>query len=287
MRIENGERSLAGRTILGVGLGAMNLSWSSAAPSRAERVRVIEAAIDAGMQLVDTADVYAPNADAIGHNEELVAQAVRGRDVVIATKGGVVRRGDEWLHDGSPAHLRRACEASLARLGRIDLYYLHAVDDRVPIEESIGALARLREEGKIGAVGVSNVTRGELERALSVAPIAAVQNAASPYHATALTDGVLALCEERSIAFVAHSAMGGWRAGETAHLSILRELADELGATPFEIVIAWLLGASERTIVIPGASRIENVRASAAAAGLSLATDQRVRLERVLIEGPV
>ncbi|MCZ7681439.1 MAG: aldo/keto reductase [Sandaracinaceae bacterium] len=173
-------RALAGRTVHGVGLGAMNLSWPGPA-SRRERVRVIEAALDAGAALIDTADVYAPSAEEIGHNERLVRDAARGRDVMVASKGGVVRRGDAWLHDGSPAHLYAACEASLSRLGRIDLYYLHAVDERVPVEESVGALARLRDEGKIGAIGVSNVTRAELERALREAPIAAVQNEASPY----------------------------------------------------------------------------------------------------------
>lgn len=274
-------RELAGRTILGVGLGAMNLSWAGG-PREADAVRVIRAALDAGVQLVDTADVYAPSADAVGHNERLVARATRGRDVLIATKGGVVRRGDEWRHDGRPEHLRAACEASLARLGRIDLYYLHAVDEAVPIEESVGALARLRDEGKIGAIGVSNVTPAQLERALREAPIAAVQNEASPYRPSGLTDGTLALCEARGVAFVAHSPMGGWRARETAHLPILRELAAELGTSCFGVVIAWLLGASDRAIAIPGASRVENARASAAAAALSLTEAQRARLERAL-----
>ncbi len=275
------DRSLAARAIFPIGLGAMNLSLEGA-PSRVEALRVIEAAIDAGMQLVDTADVYAPDASSIGRNEELVAEATRGREVVIATKGGVRREGEAWLHDGRPAHLRAACEASLARLGRIDLYYLHAVDARVPIEESVGELARLRAEGKIGALGVSNVTRDELARALREAPIAAVQNEASPYRPEGLADGVLALCEERSIAFVAHSPMGGWRAHRTAHLPILRELADELGVTPFAVVIAWLLGSSDRVLAIPGASRIENARASAAAASLALDDSARRRLERAL-----
>lgn len=274
-------RRIAGREVLPIGLGAMNLSLAGG-PSRSDAIRVIHAALDAGITLVDTADVYAPSAEAIGHNEELVREATRGRDVLVATKGGVRRRGEEWLHDGRPAYLRAACEASLARLGRIDLYYLHAVDGEVPIEESAGELARLRDEGKIGAIGVSNVTRGELERALRVAPIAAVQNAASPYRPGALRDGVLELCEREGIAFVAHSPMGGWRAGETAHLPILRELAWELDTTPFTIVLAWLLGASSALIAIPGASREENARASARAASVRLTPEQALRLERAL-----
>jgi aryl-alcohol dehydrogenase-like predicted oxidoreductase len=281
MPVTAAPRRLAGRAVFPIGLGAMNLSWTGS-PARAESVRVIAAAIDAGMELVDTADVYAPSADEIGHNELLVAEATRGRDVVIATKGGVRRAGDQWRHDGRPEHLRAACEASLGRLGRIDLYYLHAVDAGVPIEESVGTLARLRDEGKIGAIGISNVDPGQLDRALHEAPIAAVQNEVSPFRPEGLTDGVLAACEARSIAFVAHSPMGGWRAGETAHLPILRELAEELGVTPFAVVIGWLLAASERLLVIPGASRIANARASAEAAGLLLDPDRSVRISRGL-----
>ncbi len=276
------KRLLAGREITPVGLGAMNLSLPGG-PTRAQAVRVIHAALDAGIELVDTADVYAPSAGEIGHNESIVREAVRGREVLVASKGGVRRDGEEWLHDGRPAHLRAACEASLARLGRIDLYYLHAVDATVPIEESVGELARLRDEGKIGAIGVSNVTRDELERALRVAPIAAVQNRASPYHPLGLRDGVLELCERRGVAFVAHSPMGGWRAGETTHLPVLRELAWELDATPFSVVLAWLLGASDALIAIPGASREENARASAAAAELRLTGEQAARIERALL----
>jgi aryl-alcohol dehydrogenase-like predicted oxidoreductase len=253
-------RSIAGREIFEVGLGSMNLA--TAADPRA----VIEAALDAGMQMIDTADVYAPDAQRVGYVEHIVGEFA-GK-AMIATKGGVRRDGEAWIHDGRPEHLRRACEASLARLGRIDLYYLHAVDERVPIEESIGELARLSHEGKIGAIGVSNVDRVQIERALREADIAAVQNELSPYVAGDLS--VLELCEERSIAFVAHSPMGGWRAGSTAHLAALRSTGDRLGASPFEVVIAWLLSLSPSILVIPGASRPENARASAAAATLRL-----------------
>ena len=149
-------RALAGRTIFDVGYGAMNLSWADG-PPRERAIAVLRAAIESGIEHVDTADVYAPDARSIGHNEELVRAA--GIDALIATKGGVRREGERWSHDGRPAHLRAACEASLRRLGReqIELYYLHAVDDRVPIEESVGALFDLRREGKIAHVGVSRL----------------------------------------------------------------------------------------------------------------------------------
>lgn len=269
-----------------VGLGAMNLSFGGA-PSRAEAIRVVRAALDAGVTLIDSADVYAPHADAVGHNEALLAEATRGRDVTLATKGGVIRRGeDEWLHDGRPAHLEVACEASLRRLGReaIDLYYLHAVDDAVPIEESVGALLRLRERGWIREIGVSNVDRAQLERAASVAPIVAVQNEASPYRPGWERDGVLAWCEAHGVAFVAHSPMGGWRAGRTAHLSGLSAVADEVGASPFQVILAWLLGSSDRVVPIAGASRPESVLSSVAAASLRLTETQRRRVAGAVAE---
>lgn len=265
---------------LRIGLGAMNLSLEGG-PSRAEAIRTVHAALDAGVRFFDTADVYAPSADAVGHNEALIAGALRGRpDVLVATKGGVRRRCDDWFHDGRPAHLREACEASLRRLGVdcVGLYYLHAIDERVPIEESVGALARLREEGKVRAIGVSNVDLGSLERAATVAPIAAVQNPAGPHHPGWRDDGALAWCEARGAAFVAHSPMGGWRAGETAHLPALRALADELGWTPYDVVLAWLLSESDAVVPIPGASRPENARASATAADKRLTDAQRSRL---------
>jgi aryl-alcohol dehydrogenase-like predicted oxidoreductase len=205
-----------------------------------------------------------------------------GERAFIATKGGVRREGEAWIHDGTPEHLRSACEASLRRLGRIDLYYLHAIDARVPIEESAGELARLRDEGKIARIGVSNVDRGALERAMTVAPIVAVQNEASPYRSETLRDGVLELCEAHGIAFVAHSPMGGWRAGSTAHSMPLREIADQIGTTPFAVVISWLLGRSPAIVPIPGASRAENARASAAAVSVSLDEAQRTALDRGL-----
>jgi aryl-alcohol dehydrogenase-like predicted oxidoreductase len=272
------KRPLCGRNVFPIGLGAMNLSLPDA-PSRAQAIGVIEEAIDLGIELVDTADVYAPSADQVGHNERLIAAAKIG-DAIVASKGGVVRDGDRWRHDGRPAHLRAACEASLARLGRIDLYYLHAIDERVPIEESIGELARLKDAGKIGAIGVSNADAISIERAMKVARIEAVQNEASPY--VTPDPGVLSICETNAIAFVAHSPMGGWRAGRTAHLPVLRAIADELSASPFEVVLAWLLSVSEAALPIPGASRIENVRSSVRAASLRLSVDQRLRISGAL-----
>jgi aryl-alcohol dehydrogenase-like predicted oxidoreductase len=168
--------------------------------------------------------------------------------------------------------LRSACEASLGALGVdcIDLYQLHGVDHGVPIEDSIGELARLSDEGKIAHVGVSNFSVSEIERAAAVLPIASVQNRASPYAARGLTDGVLDYCEAHGMAFIAYSPVGGHRAGRTAHEEPLCAVGDEVGATAFEVALAWLLAKSPALIPIPGASRPENARSSARAATLKL-----------------
>ncbi|HJL18764.1 MAG TPA: aldo/keto reductase [Sandaracinaceae bacterium LLY-WYZ-13_1] len=285
---DHASRRLAGRAVFPVGFGAMNLSLPDA-PSRREAIATVHAALDAGVDLVDTADVYAPDADAAGHNEALIAEALAGiaDRPLVATKGGVRRRGERWWHDGRPAHLRAACEASLRRLRveAIDLYYLHAVDDAVPVEESVGALARLREEGKVRAVGLSNVDHPTLARAAEVTPIAAVQNEAGPQRPGFAEDGVVAWCETHGAGFVAHSPMGGWRAGRTAHLAPLRAVADALGTDPFGAVLAWLLSTSPAVIPIPGASRPANARASAAAADLRLEPAARRRLVATLKRG--
>ncbi len=174
-------RRVAGRLVHPVAFGAMNLSLG---PAEADAIATVHAAIDAGAQLVDTADVYGPEIYAPHHNERLIGPALRAHpEVLLSTKVGVVRQGAAWLHCGRPDHLRGACEGSLAALGveTIDLLQLHAVDAEVAIEESVGALARLQEEGKARLLGLSNVTLAEVERARAVAAIASVQNEASVF----------------------------------------------------------------------------------------------------------
>lgn len=251
---------------------------------REEAVALVRHSIELGVRHIDTANVYAPSPDALGYAESVVGEAAREHpDVLIATKGGVRREGERWWHDGRPDHLRRACHASLRALEAesIELYYLHAVDDCVPIEESVGALAELQREGAIQHIGLSNVDRAQLLRAAEVAPIAAVQNEASPYRPHWKTDGVLGACAELGVAFVAHSPMGSWRAGSTAHLPILNELARELSTTPFGVVLAWLL-AEPHVLAIPGATRASSIEASLREAALSLSSEQRERLEASL-----
>lgn len=234
-------------------------------PSRADAVALLrEIAPQVGH--VDTADVY----DLDGqrhHGERLIAEALGGRGVV-TTKGGVVREGDDWRHVGTPEHLRSACEESLVALqrDRIDLYYLHAIDPDVPIEESVGALARLKAEGKIAAIGVSNVDVDALDRARAEAVVEAVQNEASPFVPPCPL--IRARCRSWDIPFVAYAPLGGWRAGRIAHEDPLRCVGEASGLSNHEVVLAWL--RAEGLVPLAGASRVANARSSLRAAGVTL-----------------
>ncbi|MBW2702971.1 MAG: aldo/keto reductase [Deltaproteobacteria bacterium] len=263
----------------------MNLSFEGR-PEEGQAIRVICEALDAGMQLLDTADVYGLGEHEFGHNEALVAKALKEwggsrESVVLATKGGVRRPGGDWVHDGSPAYLKSACEASLRALGvdRIDLYQLHAPDEQVPLSESLGALDELRREGKIRWMGLSNVSLAQIEQSLDSFDLVSVQNQASPYYLSGLQDGILALCEQKGLAFLAHSPLGGWQAGRIAHEVLLQELAAESGHSPHQLVLAWLLSRSPALMPIPGASRAGNAISSAAVARIVLDKDVLLRMD--------
>jgi aryl-alcohol dehydrogenase-like predicted oxidoreductase len=270
-----------------VGLGAMPLSCAGR-PSEDESVRLLRSAFDAGVDFVDTADVYCLDQRDAGHNERLIARALRehgaGR-ITVATKGGLLRPDGDWAEDGRPEHLRRACEASLAALTveRIDLYYLHAPDPSVPFADSVGALADLREAGKIAAIGLSNVTTEELTEALAIAPIAAVQNLCSPLAPEPLVDGMVATCAANGVAFVAYSPVGGADRAELAAHPALRTVAARHGVSPQRVALAWLLDASPCVLPIPGASRVASVLDSVAAAGLVLGSEDRALLDAALL----
>lgn len=270
-------RRLGELAIFPVALGAMNLSIEGRPPREVARA-TIRAALEEGVTLIDTADVYGLDGADANHGLRLLAEA-RGA-ALVSSKVGVRREGDAWLHDGRPAYLRAAAEASRIALeaDAFDVLHLHAVDARVPIEDSVGELARLREEGKARCLGVSNVTADELRRACAAAPIACVQNEASPF--VAPDPAVLAWCEAHGLAFLAYAPVGGWRAGRIAHDPTLRALAERYGATPFQIAIAALLGASPAIVPIAGASRPANARASARAAPLRLDAEDQATFER-------
>ncbi|APR77607.1 Aldo/keto reductase [Minicystis rosea] len=266
-----------------IGLGGMYLSITGR-PDETQGIRTIRAALDAGVTLIDTADVYCLDDGDIGHNERLIAKALAGRheQVVVATKGGLRRPGGAWTRDGRPEHLTAACEASLRALGvdAIDLYQLHAPDDDVPFADSVGAIARLREQGKVRRVGLSNVSAAELAEAARIVPIASVQNRWNPGHRNPERDGVLAACAAAGIAFLPYSPFGGARGAATlGERTSLSAEAARRGMSPHRLVLAWMIAKSPVVIPIPGARREESIRDSAEAASVTLSAADMAAIE--------
>src|SRR3954470_10605288 len=203
-------RSLADARVFPIGYGAMQLSLEGR-PDEPDAIRTIHAALDAGVNLIDTADAYCRDGSEVGHNERLIAKALRDRrdGVIVATKGGHTRNGEAWELDGSREHLRAACEASLRALetDRIDLYQYHRPDPKVPYEESIGAIKELQDEGKVRWVGISNANVEQIELACSIAEIVSVQNQLSLEYRSPIAKGEVEACEQRGIAFLPWSPL--------------------------------------------------------------------------------
>ena len=229
---------------------------------------MLRRADDLGVNLIDTADSYGPAV-----SEELIAEALHPypEDLVIATKGGLTRPGPgRWEADCRPERLKRCCEESLRRLkvDTIDLYQLHAVDPKVPYEESIGALAELREEGKVRHVGVCNVGLDELRLARSIVPVVSVQNR---YSMTARdSENVLEACERDGLGFLPWFPLD---AG-SAPRGKVEEVARRHGITPMQVALAWLLARSPVMIPIPGTSKVEHLEQNVAAAAVRLGDDE-------------
>lgn len=261
-----------------IGYGGMHLSIADR-PPEVEGVRVIHAALDAGMTVIDSADAYCLDATETGHNERLIARALRewngSRDkVIVATKGGIVRTGSRWDSNARPEHLRAACDASLKALGvsQIALYQLHAPDRSVPFDESVGALAQLQGVGKIKWIGLSNVSVSEIRQAESLVRVTTVQNRLNPWFREALADGVVAYCASRGIGFLAYSPTGGGRLTRKlpSHPAMV-EIGQRVGVTPHAVCLAWVLSRGATVIAIPSARRVEHARDSATAGNLVLA----------------
>src|SRR3954453_18807724 len=271
-------RKLDGRDVFPIGLGGMPMSLEGHPPEE-RSIRAIHAAIDAGVNLIDTADAYCSDESDVGHNERLIAKALQGRrdGVIVATKGGPTRPGGSWALDGRPEHLRAACEASLRALDtdRIDLYQYHRPDPNVPYEESIGAIKELQDEGKVRWIGLSNCTVAQLEEALGVAEIVSVQNQLSLDFTSPLAKGEVDACTERGLAFLPWSPLGGiGKSDSTGRVDPVREAAEAHGVSPQQVALAWLLAQGPTVIPIPGASRPESITDSARAAELGLSEDE-------------
>lgn len=244
----------------------------------------IAAAVECGMTVFDTARSYGRDETEMGHNEALLARSLRACGATgarIVTKGGMSREGGGWLPDGRARTIRADCEASLGSLDGlpIDLYLLHAPDHRTPWRTSVRALARLVDDGLVRRVGLSNVNRAQLDEAVDLAPVSAVQVALSVLDDRAGRGGVVERCEELGVAVIAHSPLGGpRRAGGLHRHRVLAEVAERLGATPAEVALAWLLDGSANVVAIPGARRPETVRSAARSASLRLGSAEREAL---------
>ncbi|GGV02309.1 oxidoreductase [Streptomyces litmocidini] len=290
-----------------IGLGTMGMSFAYDPQRRDDEtsVAVVRRALDLGVNLIDTADVYGPFT-----NEELVGRALLGRrhEAVLSSKGGVRFDGTDFTLDGRPEYLRSALEASLRRLrtDHLDVYFLHRVDPRVPVEESWGELAKLAAEGKVRALGISEASADEVRRARAVHPVAAVQSEFSLFTRDFQGD-VVPFCREHGIAFLCHSPLGsgllGGRyttpvdlaegdfradmprfteeamAANAALVDRVRLVGERRGATPAQVALAWLLAQGEHVIPIPGTKTPHYLEQNAAAAELVLSAEDLAELD--------
>ena len=308
-------RKIGALDVSAIGLGCMGMSDFYGPADDTKSLAVLHRAIDLGIDFLDTADMYG-----VGRNEELLAQVLRQRraEVVVATKFGNVRAPDgTYLRiDGSAAYVRSACDASLKRLGidQIDLYYQHRVDRKVPIEETVGAMAELVAAGKVKYLGLSEASPDTLRRAAKVHPITALQSEYSLWTRD-VADSVLPTCRELGINFVAYSPLGrGFLAGGVKSIDALDAkdtrrnhprfqgenfaanqaiaqavdaLARARGCTPAQLALAWLLSRGPDIVPIPGTRRIERLEENAVAASITLTAAELQKIDATLTQHDV
>jgi pyridoxine 4-dehydrogenase len=263
-----------------LGFGAMRITgdgvWGEPA-DRAEAIRVLRRAVELGINFIDTADSYGP-----GVSEEIIAEALHPypAGLVIATKGGYARPGpNQWVEDGRPEHLRAACEASLRRLrvDQIDLYQLHRIDPKVPVEDQLGALRHLRAHGKIKYIGLSEVSVKQIQHARTIVPIVSVQNRYSVTDRG--SEDVLEYCEQEKLGFIPWFPLAAGRVSGSK--SPTGRIAARWKASPSQVALAWLLARSPVILPIPGTSRVEHLEENVAAAELKIDANRMHELDRM------
>jgi len=264
---KSGTFEIAGKKVHRLGFGAMRLTgrgiWGEPA-DRAECIRVVRRAVELGVDFIDTADSYGPHV-----SEEILREALHPYpdEVLIATKAGLVRHGpDVWLPVGRPEYLRQQAELSLRRLGleRLELFQLHRIDGQVPLEDQIGVLVELRDEGKIGAIGLSEVSVEQLERVRAITEVATVQNLYNL--ANRQSEDVLNHCVAEGIGFIPWFPIAAGKLAEPG--GPVDELAKKYDATPAQVALAWLLGRAQNVLPIPGTSQVAHLEENLAAAAL-------------------
>lgn len=277
---ESGTFEIAGKTVHRLGFGAMRITgpgiWGEPA-DRSEAVAVLRRAIELGVDFIDTADSYGP-----GTSEEIIAEALHPYpdELLIATKAGLTRTGpNRWVPVGRPAYLRQQAELSLRRLKleRLELFQLHRIDPEVPLADQLGELKALQDEGKIGAIGLSEVSVAELEAARQIVEIVTVQN---QYNLTDRKSAdVLDYAQRQGIGFIPWNPVA---AGElTRPGSAMDEIVHATGASPSQVALAWLLAKSPVMLPIPGTSRVSHLEENVAAAGVRLTDEQVAELTAV------
>lgn len=288
-------RKLGPFEVYPIGLGAMPMSMGeNQKPSEAQAVAVVHAALDSGVTFIDTADIYAPSWDTMGHNEKIVGRALASygsltEHVVVGTKGGITRGPDDyWGRDGSIKYLRHAVEASLRALDRdvIDLYQYHRPDRSMTYGEVVANFKTLQDEGKIRTVGISNANVEEIDLAVEVLGpdgLASVQNEFSPRFRCSRDE--LDRCAELGVTFLPWSPLGGTgKASKSVgdRYAVFNDVGTELGVSPQQVVLAWELSLGDHVIPIPGASRPESIIDSAKAASLELSSEQLDRINNAM-----
>jgi aryl-alcohol dehydrogenase-like predicted oxidoreductase len=270
-----------------IGLGGMPLSIEGR-PSEPDALKVIEAALELGVDFIDTANVYCLSNEDIGHNERLIAKALKTwgnrSQVRVGTKGGLERPEGAWTQNARPKALRLACEKSLKALGveQIFLHQLHAVDPEVPLEDSVGEFKRLQEEGKIEHIGLSNVDINQIERARKVALIETVQNRFNPLCQRDVYNGVIETCLKHGMTYMAYSPVGGgrWVHALGEHPTLL-DIAQKYAISPYQVMLAFALGKGPHVIAIPGASKIASITDSMKALHVTLENDDLKRISEI------